>query len=257
VKGANAGSVADRPLHALSDAELVTESLPCASGAGCYTWLFALTLPLPVGLLWGARWALLSLMLGVLTCRVLSWLRERSPRMRRARRAEAEFARRFGAAALNDALEDARALLARDHDVDVVLCLYGRGLPHGDQHLVRVDLGRQEATLHVHQAAYLADLWRNPERTRQLRRAQQTLTSAAVHPLRAALDAVAQDHDGPAETSVLDGFPCTLVLLRRGQAPQRWDLNLGGIEPEHEAHAVVRLISRLFELERGAEGRSR
>lgn len=94
---ANAGSVADRALHALSDAELVTESLPCASGAGCYPWLFALTLPLPVGL----------------------------------------------------------------------LCLYGRGLPHGDQHLVRVDLGRQEATLHVHQAAYLADLWRHPERARQ------------------------------------------------------------------------------------------
>jgi hypothetical protein len=246
-------ALATDTLEALSDAELVTESLPCASHAGCYRWLVAFTLPVPIGLVFNAAWALLSFGVAVMACRLLAWRRERNPRMRRARQAEAEFARRFGEPALERALVDARALLATDRNIEAVVCLHGCGLPHGGPQLVGVDLGSMETTIRVHAAPWLADLWQHPERVPRIRREVGPLTLAAAERLRACVAAIGTDQGAPEDSFVKDGFPCTAVLLKRGAEPQRWQLNMSGLSPEQASHPVAQLIASLLELSRPRE----
>jgi hypothetical protein len=247
---AEQGGVADRPLQALSDSELLAATLPCASAGGCTRWLLALTLPIAIGFCFDLALALLSLVLGLSICWLLSWWRERSPRLRRARQAETEYEQRFGPPAFERTLAQASALLAQDLEVEAVVCVQGRSLPHGGQHLLRVELARSAATLHVHQAPFLADAWQLPGRAQQIWRESLTLAPANAERVRSSIEAVPPDQTGPGNTFVYDGFPVELVLLRRAVGAQRWQLNLSGVGPGHADHPVVRLVSTVFELAR-------
>jgi hypothetical protein len=207
-----------------------------------------LTLPIAIGFCFDLALALLSLVLGLSVCWLRTWWRERSPQLRRARQAEAEYEQRFGQPAFERALAEASALLARDLDVEAVVCVQGRSLPHGGQHLLRVELARSVASLHVHQAPFLADVWQQPGLAQQIRRESSTLAPASAARVRSSVQVVPPDQTGPDDTFVYDGFPVELVLLRRAVGAQRWQLNLGGVGPGHAGHPVVRLVSNVFEL---------
>jgi hypothetical protein len=234
-------------MRALSDAELVSASLPGASMAGCVPWLLAFTLPWPVGLIWGAPAALLALALGITVSKLSGAIRAARPAQRRARLAEHEFERRYARAAFQEAERAATAAIAGAAEPSAIALLHACSLPHGGLYFASLHVGAQIHYAGRH-APFLGDLQQHPEWMEQLRNEAATLDATEAQRVRAILAALPSRLEIAIDDVVLDGTPCEALVLRKEREPLRVGLNLDGLRDEHRDHPVAQLLTLMLGL---------
>lgn len=235
-------------LRVLSDDALVRETLPLARHFGCNVVVAVLVVAVVTIASLGWRVGAWSLVvggaLGALTMRV----RAATPRMRRARAAEREFGRRFGAEPLAQLLPDAKAQFGRDADLDVLALFRAVALPHGGLRLMRVEL-RAQPTVAVSTSPFLAELQRGEPNLVEVAHRKQPLDPIRAERLRALLRELRPELLTAPGNFVRDGFLCEALVLQRDAPELHARGNLAGLPEALRAHPTVRLFELLLDFE--------
>jgi hypothetical protein len=234
----------------LEDAALVREMLPLSSSFGCNVLVSGGLVSALSMLLFG--WTGGSIVLGLSACIgfLLVRFRARSPRVLRARRAEKELGRRFGAEPLEALISAARAELARDPELEAIALFRSVARPHGGLQLIRVEL-RPVPQIALRAAPFLAELQRGDASTLELRRRDLPLPAASAGRLRALLaeltpESLAQP-PGPAG---VDGLQCEALVLRRDAPTLHASAGFAGLDASQRSHPSLRLFQLFLDFER-------
>ena len=238
----------DPAVGSLSDEALVRQTLPLASRFGCNLSALALLTTLGAALWWGLQGGAIALASSIgLVALVQGW-RAKSPAVQKARAAERELGRRFGAQPLAEQLNEARAQLAARTDLEVLGLFRGRVLPHGALRSMRLEIG-QEPKLVLSTAPALSELQRESATSRGMIRRELRLTAAHIERVRALLRELATETLTPLASFVVDGFACEVSVLQRAGGELHASANLAGLPDQLRRHPSVRLIELFLELE--------
>lgn len=231
-----------------SDLELIERMRAVAGDSSAAVWLLVPLASIGAGILYGEAVALGALVGSFALCALVLRLRERVPRIRRARLAEREYRRRFRLHELRDYEDEAIASLAKPGAPEVVLLFSGTGLPHGMHHFVRVDLG-ERPRLQIRRTPLPVDLLHADNPAARLFRYDQPLSAEQTARVQRVVSALTPELGAPTESAVRDGFPCAALVLRRGAEPLWTKQNLASLSP-HDPHPIAQLLRMFLELER-------
>ena len=235
-------------LDELSDSELVRLARLPPDRLGCWLWLS----PFAIGTLLAVTLDAGSAVLGFGAAFGSAWLasriRARSPRRRLAKAAEMALEQRFCTGSIERYVPAAEAALSADPSLRVVLLFSGTGLPHGGKRFIRIELG-EPSRIALRSMPFLHDLEDSPDPAARLFRADLPLSAASAERVQALLDALDPAHLDPPPHFVYDGFPCSLIVLRRDAESLRVDLNLHGLSAEQRQHPSTRLLCHMLDLE--------
>jgi hypothetical protein len=238
-------------LRSLGDAQLVEQTLPLASTFGVKLIACVAVAALLAGFALGVRTGAAVLGLGVLIALISQRLRASSDSVRRARAAEQELRRRFGADPLAQRLPEARAELQHDPELELLGLFRGTLLPQGGLHSIRVEL-RAQPKLIVCASPALAELRRAAASALQMTRRELPLSAAQAERVRTLVRELSENPPAPLASFVQDGFPCEASVLWRtavGTQELRGSANLAGLPEQLKRHPSVRLIELFLELE--------
>jgi hypothetical protein len=256
VRSGSDAALLEPDLGALSDDALVTQTLPLASGFGCKLVASAVLVSFLGTLVFGARIGLPVLALGLLGAWIAQRMRASSEALQRARAAEQEFRRRFGAEPLAQRLPEARAQLERDADLELLGLFRGTVLPHGGLRFLRVEVSAQPK-LFVCSSPALADLQRGAQNMLEIVHRELPLSAAQVARLRALVRELSESQAQLTQLAsfVKDGFPCEASVLARpltqesGTIELHASANLSGLPEQLASHPSVRLLELFLDLE--------
>lgn len=246
-------------LSALSDEALVKQTLPLASGIHMKLVAAAVLASFCSALALGARIGLVVLAVGLLLVWLIQRVRASTAHVQRARAAEQEFGRRFGAEPLARRLPEARAQLERNCDIEMLGLFRGVAQPHGGLRFLRVEIGPQPKLL-VRSSPALSELQRGVHNTLELVHREVPLSAAQVERLRALVRELAAQPPVQLASFVKHGFPCEASVLARGDSGTlelHASANLSGLPQQLAQHPSVRLLELFldFEAELVADGR--
>jgi hypothetical protein len=241
-------STHETEVSSLSDEALVREMLPLASNTGCKLAASAVLLALLSGWLLGPKLGAAVLAVCVALTLLALWRRGGTHSVQRARAAERELRRRFGAQPLAERLDQVRAQLAADTDLQVVGLFRGTVLPHGGLRSIRFEL-RAQPQLHVSRSPGLAELQRGVASSLEILRRDLPLPAAQVERVRAVLRELGAHPPTPLASFVSDGFVCEASVLQRDGAELHASVNLAGLPDQLKQHPSVRLVELFLDLE--------
>lgn len=246
-------------LAALSDEALVEQMLPLAAGIRMKLIAVAVLASFCSALAFGARIGLLVLLVGLVLVWVVQRVRAGTAHVQRARAAEQELGRRFGAEPLARRLPEARAHIERNSDIEILGLFRGVVLPHGGLRFLRVEIGAQPKLL-VRSSPALSELQRGTHSTLELVRRELPLSAAQVERLRALVRELSTEPPVQLASFVEHGFPCEASVLVRGDAGTvelHASANISGLPQQLAQHPSVRLLELFldFEAELVADGR--
>jgi hypothetical protein len=234
----------------LSDEALVRQTLPLASRFGCNLAIAAGLIALACGLVLGVRVGVGTLVVSVCLVALAQFWRSRTLAVRRARRAEHEFQRRFGAAPMQRHLAEARAQLAADAELELLGLFRGRVLPHGALRSMRLEIKkRAQPMLFVSACPPLNELQRGASGGLEPLRREAPLTAAQAERMRAQLRELASESLAPLASFVMDGFPCEVSVLQQSGPELHASANLAGLPDQLKSHPSVRMIELFLDLE--------
>jgi hypothetical protein len=243
-------------LGAVSDLQLLERMRARANdGWSLGVWLLVPGATIPAGALYGESAALAALLVSIGVCVVLLRMRQGLPTIRDAALAEREYRRRFRLYELSDFEAEALASLEKPGAPDTVLLFSGMGLPHGVHHFVRIDLGDQPK-LQIRRAPMPQDWVQADDPASALFRYDAPLSDENVSRVKRVLATVTAELLAPPNRFVIDGYPCSAAVFRRGAAPLWTNLNMAGLPPELYQHPSARLLRLFIELEADAESSS-
>lgn len=256
VDGPSSVTAAQRELElrALSDDELVSETLPLTKHFGCNLVAGAVATTLLAVLGFGATIGSGVFVLGASLAAVALRWHSATPRMCRARAAQREFGRRFGAAPLAQLLPEARAQLAGDAELEALGLFRAVSLPHGGLRSIRVEL-RARPTIAVSTSPFLGDLQRGDLNLLAVSRRELPLKAAQAERMRGLLRELRPELLTVPANFVTDGFPCEAVVLQRGAAELHARANLAGLPQALHAHPTVRLLELFLDFDVDTEPR--
>jgi hypothetical protein len=240
-------------LGAVSDLQLLERMRARANdGWALALWLIVPFATIPAGAMYGESVALAALLGSFGACVVLVRARKRQPRIRDAELAEREYRRRFRLYELSDFEAEAVAALEKPGAPDTVLLFSGMGLPHGMHHFVRMDLGDQPR-LQIRRAPMPQDWIQAEDPEKKLFRYDGPLSDADVSRIKRVLAMLTSELLVPPNRFVIDGFPCSAAVFRRGATPLWTSLNMAGLPPQLYQHPSAKLLRLFIELEAEAE----
>jgi hypothetical protein len=231
-----------------SDRELLVAMRAATNDRSWAIWLIVPLATMPAGAIYGEAVALAVLVASVALCVLLFRLRERLPYARAAKQAEREYKRRFRLYELTDYEAEALASLEKPGAPEVILLFSGDGLPEGTHHFVRVDLG-DEPRLQIRRALPPQDWLKVEDPEAQLFRYDGPLSDEHISRVRRLLATFTADLLVPPSHFVLEGFPCSAVVLRRGAQPMWTTLNMSNLPAELYQHPSAKLLRMFMELE--------
>jgi hypothetical protein len=123
------------------------------------------------------------------------------------------------------------------------------------RHFVRIDLGDQPR-LQIRRAPMPQDFLQAADPASQLFRYDAPLADENVSRVKRVLATVTAEVLVPPNRFVIDGFPCSAAVFRRGAAPLWTNLNMAGLPPELYQHPSAKLLRLFMELEAEAEAAS-
>jgi hypothetical protein len=236
-------------IEAMSGAELVEAARAVADRFGCFAWALAAVVGAVAAVVLEPADATLALSVAIALC--LGWKlgRRYMPRVRFARLATEEFARRWWLEPL-EVYEASAEERIGSGQADAVVLLIGRALPHGGHRAIRLELSGSDATAEARSTPFLEDLIAGADLARQIVLPETPVQAGDAARLSALLDSLTPERVVPPRTVVLDGFPCQISVLRRSREPLRATLNLAGSSEAIATHPVRELCALVLEIER-------
>lgn len=236
-------------IEAMSGAELVEAARAVADRFGCFAWAMAAVIGALAAVFLDPVDAVLVLIVAIALC--LGWKlgRRFMPRVRFARLATEEFARRWWLEPF-EVYEASAAMRIESGQADAVVLLVGRALPHGGHRAIRLELSGLDATAEARSTPFLEDLIAGADLARQIVLPETPVPSGDAARLSALIESLTPERMNTPKSLILDGFPCEVLVLRRGHERLHASLNLAASSEAIAHHPVRELCALVLEIER-------
>jgi hypothetical protein len=243
------GDAVAQRLEAVSEAELIEAARVVEDRLGCVAWGVAAAGGVVANLTLDPGPAALVLASAIAVCVAWKIGRRSLPRVRLGRLAAEEFARRWWLEPI-EVYEARAAELIESGEVDGVILLVGRALPHGGHRAIRIVLAGGATTAEARATPFLPDLIAGADLARQIVLPEVSVSAADTARLSAMLESLTPERMVPPPSIALDGFPCEISVLMRGRPRLHAALNLTGSAEGFAKHPVRELCALVLEIER-------